>query len=115
MFKIKGILFHVGSLQEFSSNMIKKECIVSRMGAGAYPNLVFEVLGKDIAKLDAIPLNSLVELTFDIHGKSYTTKEGHAKYFNVLRLFNVEPVVSTSTTAIETTKLVEGVTTDKAE
>lgn len=92
MFKIKGILFHVGAKQEFSSYMVKKEFIVSRMGAGAYPNTVFEVLGNEIAKLDAIPLNSHVEVNFDIHGKSYTAKNGLPKNFNVLRAFNIEPV-----------------------
>lgn len=106
MFKIKGILFHIGALQEFRSNMTKKECMVSRLGAGAYPNIVFEVLGKDIEKLDAMPLNSIVEVTFDIHGKSYSTKDDQTKSFNVLRLYNIEQVVAIPAT-VETAKSTE--------
>jgi hypothetical protein len=116
MFKIKGILFHVGLLQEYRSNMIKKELLVSRMGGSAYPNLVFEALGKeDIAKLDAIPLNSFVEVTFDIHGKSYTAKDGQVKYFNVLRMFNIELVVVTPLVIETTNPIVEEVVADKTE
>jgi hypothetical protein len=92
MFKIQGILFHVGLIQRFSSNLIKKDFIVSRMGGGAYPNLVFEVLGDDIKKLDALSLNSMIEVSFDIHGKSYTAKDGKAKHFNILRAYNIEIV-----------------------
>lgn len=99
MFKIKGILFHVGAIQEFSSRMTKKEFIVSRLSPGAYPNLSFEILGNDIKKLDAIPLNSIVEVTFEIHGKSYTTKDGQTKCFNVLRTSSIEIVTTDAVVA----------------
>ena len=95
MFKLQGILFHVGEKKTFGSNMVKKEFIISRTGACAYPNIVFEVLGdKDIAKLDAIQLNSHIEVTFDIHGKSFTTKEGQPKYFDVLRMTDIQNVIT---------------------
>jgi hypothetical protein len=113
MFKLQGILFHVGVKQTFGSNMVKKEFIISRTGAGAYPNIVFEILGdKDIAKLDAIQLNSHVEVTFDIHGKSYT-KDGVPKYFNVLRVSNIEKV-TTAPAVTETANSAEQTVTEKA-
>lgn len=111
MFKIKGILFHVGAFQEFTSRLTKKEYIVSRMSPGAYPNLSFEILGHDIKKIDAIPLNSVVEVTFEIHGKSYTAKDGQAKFFNVLRTTNIE-IIDTATVVAEE-KNTEALLTEK--
>ena len=105
MFKIKGILFYIGPKQIFGSNMVKKEFVVSRIGGSAYPNLVFEILGNElIGKLEALPLNSLVEVTFDIHGKSYTPKDGDGtpKYFDVLRTFNIERVVEAPAVTVTT-------------
>lgn len=87
---MKGILHNVGEKKTFNSNAIKKDFIITRLTGGPYPNVIFEAFGEDmISKLDAIPVNSMVIVDFEIHGKSFTGKDGVPRHFNTLRAINI--------------------------
>ena len=95
MDQMKGFLHNIGVKRVFKSNTVKKEFIVSRINGGAYPNVPFEALGDElIAKLDAIPPNTMVVIEYEIQGKTYTDKDGLPRSFVSLRALDIIAVES---------------------
>jgi hypothetical protein len=87
---IKGYLHNIGAKKVFKSNAVLIDFIVSRINGSAYPNVVFEALGDEmIAKVLAIPPNTMVAVEYEIQGKSFTGKDGLPKHFNTLRALNI--------------------------
>jgi hypothetical protein len=101
--KMKVVLLNVGEKKTFSSNFAKQEFLATNTEGGAYPNLPFEVVGDDMKQLDSLQPGQLLEVTYEIHGKSFVGRDGVPRNVVALRAYKVDPVQEKSAvpTAVE--------------
>jgi len=91
----KGKIFQIGNVAKINANFKKREVIITRDNGGdsAYPNMMLELLNADVAKTDDFKVGDHVSISFAIHGRKYDPPNGGGtKYFNNLRILNIEPI-----------------------
>jgi hypothetical protein len=98
--KMKAVLLNVGEKKVFSSNFAKQEFLATNTEGGAYPNLPFELVGDDIQQLDGLQPGQLLEITYEIHGKSFVGRDGVPRNVVALRAYKVDPVQEKAVTPV---------------
>ncbi|MGP8217459.1 MAG: hypothetical protein ACLQQ4_17965 [Bacteroidia bacterium] len=90
-YKLNGRVYYIGEKTMFG-NAEKVEVGIARMDNCPYPNLLFEVWGSVIPKLDGMQIGSQVLATFELQGKTYQGKDGNMRSYTVLKITDIEVV-----------------------
>lgn len=85
-----GKLTQINDTVAITSTFSKKEIIVSETERPNPSFSIFELLDKQISKVDQFKIGDGVRVRFKIHGRKYTTKSGGVKYFNNLLVTELE-------------------------
>jgi hypothetical protein len=110
-FTLKGIVKHVGEVQQISESFKKREFVVTE-NSGQYPqHIMFQTLQDRTSLLDGVNINDTVEVNFNLRGREWTSPQGEVKYFNSMDCWSLNKVgmsdAPQSVGAVET-KIEEG-------
>ena len=90
MFKINGILKVKNDTQVISDKFQKREFVVTD-ASGNYPqDILFQLTQDRTNLLDDFNVNEVVNVTFNIRGREWTSPKGEVKYFNSLDAWKLE-------------------------
>ena len=90
MFTISGIVKVKNETQQISDKFQKREFVVTD-ASGNYPqDILFQLTQDRTTLLDDINVNDVVNVTFNIRGREWTSPKGEVKYFNSLDVWKVE-------------------------
>jgi len=110
-YTLKGIVKHIGEIQQISETFKKREFVVTEQD-GQYPqHILFQTLQDRTALLDDVNVNDMVEVNFNLRGREWTSPQGEVKYFNSMDCWSLNKVgmdsAPQSVDAVET-KIEEG-------
>jgi hypothetical protein len=90
MFTISGIVKVKNDTQQISDKFKKREFVVTD-ASGNYPqDILFQLTQDRTDLLNDINQNDVVNVTFNIRGREWTSPKGEVKYFNSLDVWKVE-------------------------
>ncbi len=90
MFTISGIVKVKRDTQQISDKFQKREFVVTD-ASGNYPqDILFQLTQDRTSLLDDINENDVVNVTFNIRGREWTSPKGEVKYFNSLDVWKIE-------------------------
>ncbi len=90
MFTINGILKVKNDTQVISDKFQKREFVVTD-ASGNYPqDILFQLTQDRTSLIDNLNVNDVVNVTFNIRGREWTSPSGEVKYFNSLDAWRVE-------------------------
>lgn len=90
MFTISGIVKVKNDTQQISDKFQKREFVVTD-ASGNYPqDILFQLTQDRTSLLDDINVNDVVNVTFNIRGREWTSPKGEVKYFNSLDVWKIE-------------------------
>ena len=90
MFSISGIVKVKKETEQVTDAFKKREFVVTD-ASGNYPqDISFQLTQDRTNLLDDINENDVVNVTFNIRGREWTSPQGEVKYFNSLDAFRVE-------------------------
>ena len=90
MYTLNGILKVKNDTQVISDKFQKREFVVTD-ASGNYPqDILFQLTQDRTAQLDDVQLNDVVNVTFNLRGREWTSPSGEVKYFNSLDVWKVE-------------------------
>lgn len=93
--EIKGKVYEVGTTQQVTDTLKKRELIVEYIENPQYPDyLKFEAANDRCDLLDKLKVGDEVEVSFNLKGRKYTDKSGKVGYFNQLQIWRIN-VLST--------------------
>ncbi|PHR49018.1 MAG: hypothetical protein COA32_02940 [Fluviicola sp.] len=90
MFTISGILKVKNDTQVISDKFKKREFVVTD-ASGNYPqDILFQLTQDRTDLLEEMNVNDVVNVTFNIRGREWTSPKGEVKYFNSLDVWKIE-------------------------
>jgi hypothetical protein len=90
MFTINGILKVKNDTQVISDKFQKREFVVTD-ASGNYPqDILFQLTQDRTNLLEGVNVNDMVNVTFNIRGREWTSPAGEVKYFNSLDVWKLE-------------------------
>lgn len=90
MYTLNGILKVKNDTQVISDKFQKREFVVTD-ASGNYPqDILFQLTQDRTAQLDDINVNDMVNVTFNLRGREWTSPSGEVKYFNSLDVWKLE-------------------------
>ncbi len=90
MFSISGIVKVKKETEQITDSFKKREFVVTD-ASGNYPQDILFQLTQDRTNLiDDINVNDVVNVTFNIRGREWTSPKGEVKYFNSLDAWRIE-------------------------
>jgi hypothetical protein len=88
MFKLNGTLKVANPTQVISDKFSKREFVIETQDQ--YPQLVmFQATQDKCSLLDTISIGMVVEVSFNIRGREWTSPAGEVKYFNTLEAWKI--------------------------
>lgn len=99
MNKEKGTVVNVTPLQTISDKFRKQEFTIKTFDE-KYPQfLTFQVVNDKCDLLTSLKVNEVVEVSYNLRGREWTSPEGTTKYFNTVEAWSInlssEPVQTT--------------------
>jgi hypothetical protein len=89
MYQLKGVLKVINDTQVISDRFSKREFVVETQDM--YPQFIsFQSTQDKCALLDKYNLGDLVEVSFNLRGREWTSPQGELKYFNSLEAWRIE-------------------------
>ena len=100
MNKEKGTVVNVTPLQTISDKFRKQEFTIKTFDE-KYPQfLTFQVVNDKCDLLTSLKVNEVVEVSYNLRGREWTSPEGTTKYFNTVEAWSInlssEPVQTKS-------------------
>lgn len=90
MFTVNGILKVKNDTQVISDKFQKREFVVTD-ASGNYPqDILFQLTQERTNLLDDVNVNDMVNVTFNLRGREWTSPAGEVKYFNSLDVWKLE-------------------------
>ena len=91
-YKFKGTIIEIGPMQRVSEKFIKREFVVSDKSARYPQTILFQATQDRCDLLDSHIVGGLVEVSFNLNGRQWTSKEGQVKTFNTLDAWKITKV-----------------------
>jgi len=86
---IKGAIIYISQTEKLSDKLTKRFFVV--LTDEQYPQeLKIEALNKSCDVLDFQKIDDKVKVTYNVRGRSWTSKEGKKDWFNTLSLWKIE-------------------------
>lgn len=96
MNKLKGSVHVVTDTVQISDKFAKREVVVKT--DEMYPQSIIVQFSNDkCSLLDGIKVGELVEVSFNIEGREWTSPQGEVKFFNTLKGWRVDRFTSSPT------------------
>ena len=88
-FRTEGVLHKKFDTQKITDTFSKRELVLQT--EGNYPQLVkFELSQVRCDLLDSYNLGDILNVSFDIRGREWTSPTGDVRYFNTLNVWKIE-------------------------
>jgi hypothetical protein len=95
-FEIKGKVVHIGTAQQVTEKLKKRELVVEYAENPQYPEEIkFEAVNDKCAAMDELRVGDEVNVHFNLRGRSYTDKQGKKAWFNSLGLWKFDVLKTT--------------------
>lgn len=90
MFKITGTVKVIMDTMQVSDTFKKREFVITE-ASGMYPqDLIFQLVQDKCSLIDGFNVNDLVDVSFNLRGREWTSPQGEVRYFNTLDAWRVE-------------------------
>lgn len=90
MYTLSGTLKVKKETQQVTDSFKKREFVVTDM-SGNYPqDVLFQLTQDRTSLLDNVNENEVVNVTFNIRGREWTSPQGEVKYFNSLDAWRID-------------------------
>ena len=90
MFKLTGTIKVLKSAEVISDKFKKRELVLTDSG-GMYPqDISFQLTQDKCSIADSFNVGDVVELSFNLRGREWTSPQGEVKYFNTLEAWRIE-------------------------
>jgi len=95
---IEGTITYISQSEQVSEKMTKRFFVV--LTDEQYPQEVkIEAINKSCDVLDFQKIDDKVKVTYNVRGRSWTSKEGKKDWFNTLSLWKIESLQGNTATA----------------
>jgi hypothetical protein len=89
---IQGKLHAVLELQQISPTFRKREFVVEYADNPMYPQFVlFQLVQDRVELISGYNVGDMVDVSFNLRGRQWTSPEGQVKYFNSLEAWRINP------------------------
>lgn len=90
---IQGKLHVKYDTNQVSDRFQKREFVIEYVENPMYPQYVlFQLVQDKVGLLDAVEAGAMLEVDFNLRGRSWTSPQGDTKYFNSLDAWRIKPV-----------------------
>ena len=90
MFKLLGAVKKIDATVQVSEKFSKREFVITDT-ASMYPqDILFQATQDKCSVLDAFKAGDVIEVSFNLRGREWTSPTGEVKYFNTLEAWRVE-------------------------
>ncbi|MBI2258184.1 MAG: DUF3127 domain-containing protein [Flavobacteriia bacterium] len=90
MFKIQGVLKVANPMVQVSEKFSKREFVLTD-NSGMFPqDILFQLSQEKCSLLDSYQLGDVLDVSFNIRGREWTSPQGEVKYFNSLEAWRIE-------------------------
>ena len=94
MFKLTGTLKVANATQVISEKFSKRNFVITDQSQ--YPqDIEFQLTQDKCNLLDGIGVGSILEVSFNLRGRSWDSPQGETKYFNTLEAWRIEVLSAT--------------------
>lgn len=90
MNKEKGIVVNVTPLQQISDKFWKQEFTIKTFDANYPQFLTFQVVNDKCDLITSLKVNEVVEVSYNLRGREWTSPEGTTKYFNSVEAWSIK-------------------------
>ena len=91
--QVKGKLFEIFDTQQVTDTFKKREFVLEYADNPLYPQYVLFQLTQDrVGLLDTFSKGSMIEVEFNLRGRSWKSPQGETRYFNSLEAWRINPV-----------------------
>jgi hypothetical protein len=92
MFKFTGAVKAIFDTQQVTEKFAKREFVVTDT-ANMYPqDILFQLTQDKCNMVDGVNTGDMIEVSFNLRGREWTSPQGEVKYFNTLEAWRVEKV-----------------------
>lgn len=94
---IQGKLHVKFDTQQVSDRFQKREFVIEYVENPMYPQYVsFQLIQDKVNLMDSYEVGAMLDISFNIKGRSWTSPQGETKYFNSLEAWRITPVQATA-------------------
>lgn len=90
MNKEKGTVVNVTPLQQISDKFRKREFTIKTFDANYPQFLTFQVVNDKCDLLSNLQVNEVVDVSYNLRGREWTSPEGVTKYFNTVEAWSIQ-------------------------
>lgn len=89
--KITGKIHLIKDMQTFSEKFAKRDFVIEYTDNPMYPqHILFQVINKKCSLLDSFQVGQMVDVEFNLRGRSWISPSQEVKYFNSLEAWRIE-------------------------
>jgi hypothetical protein len=92
MFKLTGTIKLINPTQQVTEKFSKRDFVVTETSSMYPQDILFQATQDKCALLDSFQPNELVEVSFNLRGREWTSPQGEIKYFNTIDAWRIERV-----------------------
>jgi hypothetical protein len=92
MFKLTGTIKLINPTQQVTEKFSKRDFVVTETSSMYPQDILFQATQDKCALLDNFQPNELVEVSFNLRGREWTSPQGEVKYFNTIDAWRIERV-----------------------
>ena len=90
---IQGKLHAKFDTQQVSDRFQKREFVIEYVENPMYPQYIaFQLIQDKVSLLDAYEVGAMLDVSFNLKGRSWTSPQGETRYFNSLDAWRITPV-----------------------
>jgi hypothetical protein len=86
----KGTVVNVTPLQQISDKFRKQEFTIKTFDANYPQFLTFQVVNDKCDLLTSLKVNEVVDVSYNLRGREWTSPEGTTKYFNTVEAWSIQ-------------------------
>lgn len=102
MYTLTGTVKVINETQVISDKFKKREIVVTD-ASGNYPqDVLFQLTQERVEMADGIEVNDVVNISFFLRGREWTSPQGEVRYFNSLDIWKVEKNTGSAATPPDT-------------
>ncbi len=93
---LQGKLHAKFETQDVNDRFRKREFVIEYVENPMYPqHVLFQLIQDKVSLLDAYEVGAMLDVSFNVKGRSWTSPQGEIRYFNSLEAWRIVPVQST--------------------
>jgi hypothetical protein len=96
-FKFTGSIKMIGQTVAVSEKFSKREFVVTDTSSQYPQDVSFQVTQDKCTLLDSFMQGQMVEVSFNLRGREWTSPQGEVKYFNTLEAWRIESAPANGT------------------